>query len=93
MTDSRAHILTTAFQLFFKKGYKEVTMSELVKESGLSKGAFYHYFSSKEELYNYSMEMFLNLFMDDFQLEYVPALQLARTLKNFIAGSVCCSRT
>ena len=70
--DNRHHILATAFKLFFQKGYKEVTMSELVKESGLSKGAFYHYFNSKEELYTHSMEMFMEHFLSgntfDFEL-------------------------
>jgi TetR/AcrR family transcriptional repressor of nem operon len=51
MKDSREHILSTTFQLFLCNSYKEVTMSELVKESGLSKGAFYYYFSSKEQLF------------------------------------------
>lgn len=31
--------------------YKEVTMNDIVKKTGLSKGAFYHYFNSKEELF------------------------------------------
>lgn len=34
-----------------QKGFKEVTLNEIVKETKLSKGAFYHYFSSKEQLY------------------------------------------
>ena len=81
MKDSKEHILAIAFKLFFQKGYKEVTMSELVKESGLSKGAFYHYFSSKEELYNHSMEMFLAHYMDNFSIEFKEELSLRDNLK------------
>jgi AcrR family transcriptional regulator len=62
--DNRTHILATAFRLFFRKGYKSVTMSDLVKESGLSKGAFYHYFNSKEDLYKHSMEMFMDHYLE-----------------------------
>ena len=51
MKNSRENILKTAFRLFLQKSYKEVTMSEIVNESGLSKGAFYHYFESKEQLF------------------------------------------
>jgi len=51
MNDSRDHILKTAYLLFLQKNYKAVTMKEIVNKSGLSKGAFYHYFSSKEELF------------------------------------------
>ena len=51
MKDTKAHILQTAFKLFLQKSFKEVTMNEIVEETGLSKGAFYHYFTSKEELF------------------------------------------
>lgn len=51
MMDTREHILRTAFRLFITKSYKAVTMSDLEKETGLTKGAFYHYFKSKEEIY------------------------------------------
>lgn len=51
MNDTREHILNVAFNLFLRKSYKEVTMAELVKETGMSKGAFYHYFESKEQLF------------------------------------------
>jgi len=52
MNESREHILKTALVLFLKKSFKEVTMKEIVQKTGLSKGAFYHYFPSKEELFN-----------------------------------------
>ncbi|MCG8412442.1 MAG: TetR/AcrR family transcriptional regulator [Bacteroidales bacterium] len=42
-----------------EKGYKEVTMSMLVKATGLSKGAFYHYFENKGQLF---IETLDNLF-------------------------------
>ncbi len=51
MTDTKDHILRTAFSFFIKKSYKAVTMSDLEKATGLTKGAFYHYFKSKEEIY------------------------------------------
>lgn len=51
MRDTKDHILKVALSLFLQKNYKEVTMRELVEKSGLSKGAFYHYFNSKEQLF------------------------------------------
>lgn len=56
MQDARAHILETALQLFSQNSYREVTMSGLVQASGLSKGAFYHYFDSKEHLFEAVIE-------------------------------------
>ncbi|OIP04989.1 MAG: hypothetical protein AUJ97_01965 [Bacteroidetes bacterium CG2_30_32_10] len=51
MNDAREHILKTSLLLFLQKSYKDVTMSEIVEKTGFSKGAFYHYFTSKEELF------------------------------------------
>ncbi|MHB8074870.1 TetR/AcrR family transcriptional regulator [Desulfosporosinus fructosivorans] len=51
MNDTREHILNVSFNLFLRKSYKEVTMAELVEKTGMSKGAFYHYFESKEQLF------------------------------------------
>ena len=58
MNESREHILKTAFVLFLQKSYKEVTLKEIVEKSGLSKGAFYHYFPSKEKLFREIVERF-----------------------------------
>jgi AcrR family transcriptional regulator len=59
MSPTKEHIILTSFRLFLQKGYKEVTMSMLVKATGLSKGAFYHYFESKEQLFTETLD---NLF-------------------------------
>ena len=39
-------------------GYNELTMNRLLKETGLSKGGFYHHFKSKEELFEQAIDMF-----------------------------------
>ena len=44
-------ILDAAFNVFVKNGYKDTTMSHIVRESGLSKGAIYHHYSSKKDLF------------------------------------------
>jgi TetR/AcrR family transcriptional repressor of nem operon len=51
MNDSKEHILITSLNLFLQKSFKEVTMKEIVDKTGLSKGAFYHYFNSKEQVF------------------------------------------
>lgn len=51
MKDSREHILETTYLLFMQNSFKAVTMKEIVEKTGLSKGAFYHYFTSKEQLF------------------------------------------
>lgn len=56
--DTRSNILKTALLLFLEKGYKDVSYQDLVKKTGLSKGAIYHYFASKEELLVAVFDMF-----------------------------------
>jgi AcrR family transcriptional regulator len=49
--NTRDYILDVTFKLFLQKSFKEVTLKEIVEKTGLSKGAFYHYFTSKEQLF------------------------------------------
>ena len=49
--DTKKKILDSAFNVFVSNGYNDTTMSHIVKESGLSKGAIYHYYNSKKELF------------------------------------------
>lgn len=58
MKNSREYILNTSFTLFLRKNFKEVTMNEIVRETGLSKGALYHYFTSKEQLFKEVIDSF-----------------------------------
>ena len=44
-------ILEVATQLFLAKGYENTSMQDIVRALGMSKGAIYHHFKSKEELF------------------------------------------
>jgi AcrR family transcriptional regulator len=80
MTSTKEHILFTALKLILKKGYGDVTMNELVEASGLSKGAFYHYFKSKEEIYYETLEKYFFSYMASFDLTYNKALSFRSNL-------------
>lgn len=65
--DSREHILEVSFSLFLRKSFKAVTMQEIVEKTGLSKGAFYHYFDSKEQVFEEVVKAFYkNMLKHDF---------------------------
>jgi len=66
MSDTKEYIVLIASRLFLQKSYKEVTMKELVEKTGMSKGAFYHYFKSKEEIFLESLKFFHNALERDF---------------------------
>jgi AcrR family transcriptional regulator len=42
--------LNEALRIFLARGYENTSLNDLISEAGFSKGMFYHYFSSKEEL-------------------------------------------
>ena len=43
-------ILDAAAALFAEKGYQSTTLQDIIDATGLSKGAVYHHFRSKEEI-------------------------------------------
>jgi AcrR family transcriptional regulator len=45
------HILAAAQTLFLNRNYADVTMTEIAQTAGVTKGALYHHFPSKEALY------------------------------------------
>src|ERR687883_426065 len=47
----RDQILAAAMSCFARQGYHNTSMDDVVRESGLSVGAIYTYFSSKEDLF------------------------------------------
>lgn len=46
----QAEVLDRALELFLERGYENVSLNDLLAVAGTSKGAFYHYFPSKEAL-------------------------------------------
>ncbi len=54
----RAHILEAAQNLFFTVGWDDVTIADVLKEAGISKGGFYHHFTAKEDLLDALVERF-----------------------------------
>ncbi|MDC7233950.1 MAG: TetR/AcrR family transcriptional regulator [Spirochaetales bacterium] len=47
---ARLKILNTSIGLFEELGYKETTIKEICRVSGVGVGTFYHYFSSKQDI-------------------------------------------
>ncbi|MDX5628717.1 MULTISPECIES: TetR/AcrR family transcriptional regulator [unclassified Brenneria] len=60
---TRRHILDTGRNLVLHKGFVGVGLKEILDASGVPKGSFYHYFSSKE---NFGCVL-LEQYVDDYQ--------------------------
>jgi Transcriptional regulator len=50
--ETKARIYQTALSLMEKKNYQSITIEEISKSAGVSVGAFYHYFKSKNEFFS-----------------------------------------
>lgn len=48
--NTKAHIVSAAWKLFYEQGYDDTTVEDIVAESKTSKGSFYHYFNGKDDL-------------------------------------------
>ena len=50
MNDRKQQVINKAHQLFIDKGFQATSIQDILEYSGISKGTFYNYFSSKNEL-------------------------------------------
>lgn len=48
--NAREKLIEVSYELVLTKGYSATTVDELCEAAGVSKGSFYHFFKSKEEL-------------------------------------------
>lgn len=49
-SDARERLITSATELFYKRGYTAVGVNEICEHAGVKKGSFYHFFPSKRDL-------------------------------------------
>jgi AcrR family transcriptional regulator len=63
---TRARIVESARVLFNRYGFESVTIDDVMKRAGLTRGGFYHHFANKESLYTAAVNSFTscNPFVD-----------------------------
>src|SRR4051794_30706155 len=54
---TRARLLEAAKEVFEENGFLEARITDIAERAGLSHGAFYHYFDSKEQVFREIAEM------------------------------------
>lgn len=69
--NTKGKIVTAAWDLFYRQGYENTTVEEIIEESQTSRGSFYHYFDGKDDLLSS-----LNYLFDDKYAELTEALDM-----------------
>lgn len=57
-SSTKSKIVKAAWNLFYKNGYDQTTVEDIINASKTSKGTFYHYFKGKEALLNSLSDLF-----------------------------------
>lgn len=60
--DSKDHILQKTFFLLLTKGYDGVSITDIQRETGMSRGLLYHYYGGKDELFRVVVKKYLSDF-------------------------------
>jgi AcrR family transcriptional regulator len=84
----RNEILDCAQALFLARGYDNASLNDVIAEAGVSKGAFYHYFVSKEALLEaLAARMAREALAQVQEVLDKPGLDALARLNAFMAGS------
>ena len=91
---TKSRIVKAAWNLFYKNGYDNTTVEDIINASKTSKGTFYHYFKGKEALLNTLSNLFdqkyeeLSATIDPEMTVYDKLLYLNHELFFMIVSSV-----
>lgn len=82
----RDKIINVAMQEFARKGFKKASTNEIVQKAEISKGALFHYFSSKWDLFEFLCEYAIETFekATPSEIENLPSdlFERSKTLMN-----------
>ncbi|PEE36598.1 TetR/AcrR family transcriptional regulator [Bacillus pseudomycoides] len=82
--NKRNELLEKIWNIFITNGYENTTLSFIIKTLNISKGAFYHYFSSKEECADAAIEMYVKRWSKEITERDVKELKSDERLKQII---------
>ncbi|MBR0599395.1 TetR/AcrR family transcriptional regulator [Sinanaerobacter chloroacetimidivorans] len=85
----KMELVEIAEKLFIEKGYEETSIEDILNASGLSKGGFYHYFKSKEEVLSESIGSFSDNLLKELEpIVADPDLNALEKLNRFMEKKI-----
>lgn len=90
---TKEKILLASYKTFINNGFHGTSMQQLVEATGLSKGAFYHHFKSKSELYEqvikqYFLSFYKSVDWDSFEEQKLNLQEIEYQIKQFYISFV-----
>lgn len=75
-TKKREAILKESFKLFLSKGYDAVSFTDIERVAKVTRGAIFHHFDNKEDLFKHVADQFIFVFLEDVDYgeEYLNSL-------------------
>ena len=61
----REAILRESFKLFLSKGYDAVSFTDIERVAKVTRGAIFHHFNNKEDLFKHVADQFIFVFLED----------------------------
>jgi TetR/AcrR family transcriptional regulator, transcriptional repressor for nem operon len=90
---TRARIVDSARVLFNRHGFESVSIDDVMKRAGLTRGGFYHHFSSKESLYAAAVSSFTSCNPFAEHLERKPKKRTPRQLAELLVDTYLSDET
>jgi AcrR family transcriptional regulator len=86
--DRRELIVSTAAEMFARKGIRSTTVREIADVVGVLSGSLYHYFSSKDEIVKEILMGFLDTIRAEYDEVLARDLDAAQTLREVVLVSL-----
>ncbi|HIW85260.1 MAG TPA: TetR/AcrR family transcriptional regulator [Candidatus Eubacterium faecipullorum] len=86
---STSEIINAALKLYAKTGSFDISVNELCRENNISKGKFYHYFASKDDLFKVAASYVIDDMCEDIdRFPVSKSASLEENLKNYYAARI-----
>ena len=85
---TRARVVESARRLFNRHGFEQVSIDDVMKGAGLTRGGFYKHFAAKEELYQAAVVQFIcNEVPEDWQVKHIAPDARGKALARMIVDA------
>ncbi len=85
---TREQLLESAFVAFLENGFNGVSLNDVIKRSGMTKGGFYHHFSSKDDLLSEVISTYFHSYIGQNIKEFSEMSGTIETRLKFVVTSM-----